>query len=192
MILSLVWQLRPAIIMLALMTLVLGVAYPAVISAVALKAPDQAAGSLIVHQEKVVGSSLLGQPESGPEWFQGRPSASNASGETSGGTNDAVASADYAKKVADREKALRAANPQASGPVPSEALAASGSGLDPHISPAYAQWQVPRVAQATGLAPSEIEKLIAAHTETALGGVLGSDRVNVTTLNVALEQARKR
>ncbi len=137
----------------------------------------------------VVGSSLLGQAAAGPQWFQARPSVSDHSGDTSGGSNLGPDAADLATAVAERETALRAANPDAPASIPPDALTASGSGLDPHISPAYAAYQVPRVAAARGLSVAQVQRLVAAHTQHAALGFIGQDRVNVTELNVALETA---
>ena len=121
-----------------MLTVLLGVLYPAVILGVGLLAPSQAHGSLISLRGNIVGSSLLGQAAAGPQWFQARPSVSDYSGDTSGGSNLGPDAADLATAVAERETALRAANPDAPASIPPDALTASGSGLDPHISPAYA------------------------------------------------------
>jgi K+-transporting ATPase ATPase C chain len=170
------------------MTVLLGLAYPLVITGVAqVVAPVQANGSRLTDAEgQVVGSALIGQAFDGPQWFQSRPSASEYSGLTSGGSNLSPASADQASERARRESELRAANPDAAGPVPEDALTASASGLDPHISLAYARWQVPRVARARGVQPERLEILIAAATEPAPLGFIGQDGVNVTRLNLSL------
>lgn len=173
--------------LLLVMTVLLGIGYPLVVTLVAQAMPAQANGSLITTADgRVVGSSLLGQAFDGPQWFQGRPSASDYSGTTSGGSNLSPASGKQRDARADREAQARAANPDATGPVPEDALTASASGLDPHISLAYALWQVPRVASATGLDAGRLRTLIAAATEPAPLGFLGQDGVNVTRLNAAL------
>lgn len=174
--------------LLLVMTVLLGLGYPAVVALAARAFPVQADGSLVVLDGRVVGSSLLGQAFDGPEWFQPRPSASDYSGRTSGGSNLSPASSAQADAMAEREAALRAANPDAVGPVPGDALTASASGLDPHISVAYALWQAPRVAKARGVDPSVLHGLIDANTDHAPLGYLGQDGVNVTTLNLALAQ----
>lgn len=183
-------QLWAALRALLVFTVILGIGYPLVITAAARALPRQADGSMIVVDGREVGSSLLGQPEAGPQWFQARPSASQHSGQTSGGTNWGPDAPDLATVIGDREKALREANPEApAGPVPADALTASASGLDPHISPGYASWQAPRVAAARGMPLAQVQSLIEAHTEHRVLGFLGEDRVNVTTLNVALAAA---
>ncbi|HET7821570.1 MAG TPA: potassium-transporting ATPase subunit KdpC [Ornithinibacter sp.] len=182
-------QFAAAVKALLVLTVLLGVLYPAAVLGVGLLAPSQSHGSLISLRGNVVGSSLLGQAASGPQWFQARPSVSDYSGATSGGSNLGPDAADLASAVAERETALRAANPDAPASIPPDALTASGSGLDPHISPAYAAYQVPRVAAARGMSVAQVQRLVAAHTEHAALGFIGQDRVNVTELNVALEAA---
>ncbi|MEI2778412.1 MAG: potassium-transporting ATPase subunit KdpC [Tetrasphaera sp.] len=182
--------LRPALAAvkaLLVLTVVLGIAYPLAVTGVARLMPGRADGSMIVAQGAQVGSALLGQPSSpAPRWFEGRPSASDAAGDTSGGTNLAEGSAAQATAVQERERTLRAANPDAAGPIPADALTASGSGLDPDISPAYAAWQIPRVAAATGLSRADVTALVEEHTTPPLLGFVGTDHVNVTELNIAL------
>ncbi len=176
--------------LLLVMTVILGIAYPLVITVVGQAlAPAQANGSVITDSTgAVVGSALLGQQFEGAEWFWARPSASDYSGAVSGGSNRSPASAVQLKARADREAALRAANPDAVGAVPEDALTASASGLDPHISIAYALWQVPRVAKARQLSAADLQALISAATDRALLGFIGQDAVNVTRLNAALAQ----
>jgi potassium-transporting ATPase KdpC subunit len=180
-------QLFASLKALLVLTVLLGVLYPAAILAVGLVLPHQATGSLIEVDGTTVGSSLLGQAADGPQWFQARPSASDHTGATSGGSNLGPDAADLATAVDERAAALRAANPDAPATIPPDALTASGSGLDPHISPEYAAYQAPRVAAARGMSVQQVQGLIAAHTEEAALGFLGQDRVNVTELNVALE-----
>ena len=182
-------QLVAALKALLVLTVLLGVLYPAAVLGVGLALPAQAQGSLLRVDGAVVGSGLLGQAAEGPQWFQARPSVSDYAGETSGGSNLGPSSEDLAKTVAKREAALRQANPDATATIPPDALTASGSGLDPHISPAYAAYQAPRVAKARGMSVEQVRALIAAHTEHTVLWVLGQDRVNVTELNVALETA---
>ena len=182
-------QLAAAVKALLVLTVLLGVLYPAAVTLVGRAVPDRADGSLLRVDDRVVGSSLLGQAADGPQWFQARPSASDQAGDTSGGSNLGPNAADLATAVAEREAAPRAANPDAPATIPPDALTASASGLDPHVSPAYAAWQAPRVAAARGLPLAEVQRLVAEHTESAALGFLGQDRVNVTELNVALAGA---
>ena len=174
--------------LLIVMTVLLGLLYPAVITVIAqLAIKNQANGSLITNASgQVVGSALLGQKVDGPQWFQPRPSASDYSGATSGGSNLSPASQAQQDARTQREADLKAANPDAVGPVPEDALTASGSGLDPYISVAYAQWQVPRVAKARGISAADLQGLVTAATDHAVLGYIGQDGVNVTRLNVAL------
>ncbi len=179
-------QLLAALKALLVLTVLLGVLYPAAILAVGLVVPGPAKGSLIEVDGKVVGSSLLGQAAEGPQWFQARPSVSDQAGDTSGGSNLGPSSQDLATTVQEREAALRATNPDAPATIPPDALTASGSGLDPHISPAYAAYQAPRVAKARGMTVAQVQEIIADHTQQATLGFIGQDRVNVTELNTAL------
>jgi potassium-transporting ATPase KdpC subunit len=182
-------QLFAALKALLVLTVLLGVLYPAAVLAVGLVLPGQAKGSLIEVDGKVVGSSLLGQAAEGPQWFQARPSVSDQSGDTSGGSNLGPSSEELASTVAEREAALREANPDAPTAIPADALTASASGLDPHISPEYAAYQAPRVAAARGMSLEQVQAFIADHTQKAALGFIGQDRVNVTELNVALATA---
>ncbi|GAA4414004.1 potassium-transporting ATPase subunit KdpC [Fodinibacter luteus] len=182
-------QLAASVKALLVLTLVAGLLYPAAILAIGLVVPGQANGSLIEVDGTVVGSSLLGQAAGGPQWFQARPSASDHAGDTSGGSNLGPSSEELASQVSERGAALREANPDAPASIPADALTASASGLDPHISPEYAAYQVPRVAAARGMSAAQVQRLVAAHTEHAVLGFLGQDRVNVTELNVSLATA---
>jgi K+-transporting ATPase ATPase C chain len=184
-------EIRPAVASFAVLTLVTGVAYPyAVTGLTQALMPARANGSLIVQGGQVVGSTLIGQPFSDPKHFWGRPSATaptpyNAaasSGSNQGPTNPALVAA-----VEARVKALREADPGNAAPVPVDLVTASASGLDPHISPAAAAYQVDRVARARGLDPEAVRKLVAAHTEKRQFGVLGEPRVHVRLLNLALD-----
>jgi K+-transporting ATPase ATPase C chain len=164
-------------------TALFGLLYPAAVWGVGqVVARDQAAGSLVRVNGTTVGSSLMGQQWTGGQWFWGRPSASSYSGGTSGGSN--LSGSALADEVAKR--ASVAGLDRASAPA--DALTASGSGLDPHISPAYAASQVPRVAAARGLPEAEVAALVSEHTEGRIAGFLGEPRVNVLGLNLALQR----
>ncbi len=185
-------HLRPALVSLALLTLITGVAYPLVVTAIAKVAfPSQAGGSLITDKDgKVLGSRLIGQPFDDPKYFWGRPSATSpfpynaasSSGSNQGPTNPALI-----KAVQDRVDALRAADPGNTAPVPVDLVTASASGLDPHISPAAAFYQVRRVAKARNLDEANVRDLVERHFEGRQLGFLGEPRVNVLALNLALD-----
>ena len=180
-------QLWAATRALLVLTVILGIGYPLAMTAIGRLLPGPAGGSIITVAGQPAGSQLLGQAASDPQWFQARPSVSDHSGATSGGSNWGPSAAELAEDLAAREAELRAPTPQApAGPIPADALTASASGLDPHISPAYAAWQAPRVAAERGMSVSEVQRLIDANTTPGELGFLGADRVNVTTLNVAL------
>jgi K+-transporting ATPase ATPase C chain len=187
---SLSRQMLAAVKALLVLTVLLGLVYPLAITAVARLASGPADGSLVRVDGTVVGSSLLEAPPSGPEWFQGRPSASDAAGDSSGGSNLAASNPAQPDAVAQRAAALRAANPQADPAIPVDALTASASGLDPDISPAYALWQVPRVAAARGVSADTLRALVDESTNSPLLGFVGSARVNVLALNLALMRLR--
>jgi len=187
---SLARQLQPALRMLFVLTVLCGVAYPLVVLGVGqVVGHSSANGSLLDRSGAVVGSSSLGQDVTDPQWFQGRRSASAYAGTTSGGSNLGPSSDDLTKALTDARTALVAANADAVGAPPADALAASGSGLDPDISPEYARWQAPRVAAARHLAVATVDSLVDAHTKGRLLGFLGEPRVNVTELNLALASA---
>lgn len=183
--------IRPLLVVFAALTVVTGVAYPLVVTAVGQAAfPHQAHGSLIVRDGKPVGSALIGQNFSDPGHFWGRPSATaefpnNAA--ASGGSNQGPLNPALIDAAKGRLEALRAADPTNTAPVPVELVTASASGLDPHISPAAAQYQLARVAAARKLAPETVQALVAQHTERPLLGVLGEPVVNVLQLNLALD-----
>lgn len=183
-----------AVGMLAVMTLLTGVAYPVLVTVIAQAAfPARSTGSLVVENGRVVGSELVGQPFSDPEYFWGRPSATmpipyNAGASAAsnlGPTNEALTRA-----VRARIDALRSADPGNLAPVPVDLVTASGSGLDPHITPAAAEYQVRRVARARALPEPRVRELVAAATEGRTFGILGEPRVNVLRLNLALDRAR--
>jgi K+-transporting ATPase ATPase C chain len=165
------------------LTVLLGLLYPAVVWGIGqVVARDQAGGSVVSVDGNPVGSSLIGQQWAGDQWFWGRPSASSYSGDTSGGSN--LSGTALADEVGKRAQA--AGLHQATAPA--DALTASGSGLDPHISPAYAASQVARVSAARGLPESRVRALVAEHTQGRVAGFLGEPRVNVLELNLALQR----
>jgi len=187
-------QIRPALVALLALTLITGVAYPLLVTGVAKAAfPRQAAGSLIEQNGSVVGSTLIGQPFESPKYFWGRisattPAAYNAGSSTPsnlGPTNPALTDAAKA-----RIDALHAADPENTAPIPVDLVTASGSGLDPDISPAAAYYQAARVARARGVDEAHVKQLIAQHTEPPTLGFLGEPRVNVVALNMALDGIR--
>ena len=185
---------KTSLISLLLLTALTGVAYPLVVTGIAQVAfPRQANGSLVVSDGRIVGSGLIGQQFSDPKHFWGRASATSpypynataSSGSNQGPTNPALSDA-----VAARVKALKEADPGNPKPVPVDLVTASGSGLDPHISPASAEAQAERVAKVRGASLDHIRALIASHTEGRQLGFLGEPHVNVLQLNLALDQAR--
>lgn len=184
-------QLRPALMTLLLLTILTGLLYPLAITGLAQALfPHQANGSLIVQNGRVVGSSLIGQPFDDPTYFWSRPSATSpfpynaaaSSGSNLGPTNPALM-----KAVQDRIAALKAADPDNPAPVPVDLVTASGSGLDPHISPAAADYQIRRVARVRGLEDADVRQLVARYTQGRQLGFLGEPRVNVLELNLALD-----
>jgi K+-transporting ATPase ATPase C chain len=183
--------LRPALTSLILFTLITGVAYPLVVTGIAqVIFPSQANGSLIVKDGKVVGSALIGQVFDEPKYFWGRPSATSPFGYNAGsssGSNLSPTNPALIKAVQDRVDALRAADPGNKAPVPVDLVTASGSGLDPHISPAAALYQVSRVARERKLAPDAVRALVERNTAGRFWGLLGEPRVNVLALNLALD-----
>ena len=177
--------------MLLTLTLLTGVIYPLAVTGLAqLFLPSLADGSLIIRDGKVIGSELIGQQFDDPKYFWGRPSATSpfpynaaaSSGSNLGPTNPAFINA-----VRERVSALRAADPVNDTPIPVDLVTASGSGLDPHMSPAAAEYQLKRVARARGLGENTLRDLVARHTEGRQLGVLGERRINILKLNVALD-----
>ncbi len=173
------------------LTLLLGFAYPAVVWVVGRIAfRGQADGSFLEKGGRAFGSSLIGQSFASPRRFHGRPSAAGDNGydaTASGGTNLGPTSKRLAEAVREAVAARRAENPDAGGAVPADAVTSSASGLDPHISPEFARWQVARISKETGLPAAELEALVAARTEGRFLGVFGGGRVNVLLLNVDLQ-----
>jgi potassium-transporting ATPase KdpC subunit len=183
--------LRPALVLLLVFTVLTGLVYPlALTGAAKLVFPRQAEGSLVVQAGGVRGSRLIGQPFSAPGYLWGRLSATvpvpydatASTGSNLGPLNPALLDAARA-----RIAALRAADPGARGPVPVDLVTASGSGLDPHVSPAAAEYQLARVARARGLTPGEVRAIVRRHTAGPTFGVLGEPRVNVLEVNLELD-----
>lgn len=182
--------IRPAVVSLGLFTLVLGVAYPLAVTGVAQLMPHQAGGSLIRAGGRVVGSELIGQTFTAPGYLHGRPSAAGTAGydaSASSGSNLGPLNADLAARVKASAIALRAETGAAV--IPADAVTTSASGLDPHISPAYAGLQARRIATARGAPLDEVRAVIARHVEGRTFGVLGQPRVNVLETNLALDAA---
>ena len=183
-------ELRPAIVAFIALSVITGIAYPLLVTAFAQLFRSEATGSVIEVNGKAVGSSLIGQPFSKPKYFWGRPSATSpqpynggaSSGSNQGPTNKALADA-----VANRIKTLQEADPGNNRQVPADLVTASGSGLDPHISPEGADYQVARVARERKLPEAKVRELVTANTEGRTFGLLGEARVNVLRLNLALD-----
>jgi K+-transporting ATPase ATPase C chain len=180
---------------LLIFTVVLGVVYPLVVTGIGqLVTPAQANGSTVSYQGKVVGSSLIGQSFTDkkgnplPQWFQSRPSAAGNGydGGASSGSNLGPNNPDLVKAIEGRKAVIEKVDGVAASQIPADALTASGSGLDPHISPAYAQLQVDAVARARGISADAVKKLVESHTQARDLGYLGEPTVNVLQLNIAL------
>jgi potassium-transporting ATPase KdpC subunit len=190
-------QLKPAIIVLALLTLITGVIYPLAVTVIAQVAfPAQANGSLIMRDGQPIGSRLIGQSFDDPKYFWGRLSATGtfpynafnaAALAASSGSNYGPLNPSLLEIVQGRINALKAADPDNTRSIPVDLVTASGSGLDPHISPAAAEYQVARVARVRGLDETVVRQLVAQHTQGRDLGVLGEPRVNVLELNLALD-----
>ena len=188
------WKdLRSALLLFVVLSTITGIVYPLVVTGIAQGVfPHQSSGSLIESNGKAVGSELIGQPFSDPKRFWSRPSATSpypynaasSSGSNQGPTNPALTDA-----VAARIKALRDADPDNKAPVPVDLVTASGSGLDPHISVAAAEYQIGRVAKARSLPEQQVRSLVSENTEARTFGILGEPRVNVLALNLALDRA---
>jgi K+-transporting ATPase ATPase C chain len=189
---KLIW--RPLLVLFVLLTVLTGVVYPLVVTGLGKAAfPGQVSGSLVMRDGKAVGSSLIGQSFQEPKYFWGRLSATSpmpnngagSSGSNLGPTNPALLDA-----VRARIDALKAADPQNSLPIPVDLVTASGSGLDPHVSPAAALYQVSRVARERHMDPVEVRRFVLAHVEGPQWWVFGEARVNVLLLNLALDRAQ--
>ncbi len=197
-------EIRPAIILLLLLTLITGLAYPLAMTAIAgVIFPKQAEGSLIEQDGKVVGSTLIGQEFKDDKYFHGRPSATSApdpadssktvsapyNAANSGGSNLGPTSKALTDRLKEDVEKLKAENPSASVPV--DLVTTSASGLDPDISPEAALFQVPRVASARKMPEAQVRQLVTEHSQGRMAGLLGEPRVNVLTLNLALDRAAK-
>jgi K+-transporting ATPase ATPase C chain len=187
-------QIYPAVALTIVLTVLVGVVYPFVVTGLSeLLFKEKARGSLIEREGKVMGSRLIGQPFKGPGYFHSRPSAAGSGYDAaaSGGTNLGPTSRQlFEGQVRGRSKQLRAENPNREIPV--DLITSSGSGLDPHISPAAAEFQIRRVARERRMSEDEVRGLVRRHTEGRQFGVLGEPRVNVLELNLALDEASKK
>ena len=194
-------QLRPALVALGIFTILTGLVYPLVVTGLAqVIFPSQANGSLIVRNGQPVGSALIGQSFDDPKYFWGRLSATSPAPYTafngdkltgSSGSNYGPLNPALLEAVQARIKALQEADPTNTAPTPVDLVTASGSGLDPHMSPAAAAYQVGRVARARGLREDAVRQMVAQHTEGRTLGLLGEPRVNVLALNLALDDVKK-
>ena len=188
--------LRPALSLFVTLSVLTGLLYPLLVTGIAqLAFPAAANGSVVDHHGVAVGSSLIGQPFAAPGHFWSRPSATSPmpdNGDASSGYNLGPTNPALVEAVKARVAALRAADPANAAPVPVDLVTASASGLDPHISVAAADYQVARVARATGLPVDKVQALVDRRTEAPLGGWLGEARVNVLLLNLDLDDAAAR
>jgi len=182
---------RPALMLLILLTLLTGIAYPLLSTGLSLMLfPQQAKGSLLWHDNTLVGSRLIGQSFTQPGYFWGRPSATSDSAYNamaSGGSNLAISNPAQDQAISQHASTLLSANPQMTTPIPVDLLTASGSGLDPHISIDAAHWQAARVARARGLSLEQLDQLIDAATTPPWPTFIGQPVVNVLQLNQALD-----
>jgi K+-transporting ATPase ATPase C chain len=185
----------PALLFTVVSIVALGLVYPAIIWVIGLIAfPHQASGSLITSDGKAIGSVLVGQTFTKPQYFHGRPSAAGKNGNdptATGGTNLGPTSKKLIDSVAAAVAALKKENPDATGPIPSELVTSSASGIDPDITPAGAYYQIARVAKARGMSQDAVRAIIDAHVRGRTLGILGEPRVNVVELNMALDAAKR-
>jgi potassium-transporting ATPase KdpC subunit len=183
--------IRPVIVSLFVFTVLTGILYPLTVTGIAqLFFPVQANGSVLVKNGSPSGSSLIGQPFDDPAYFWGRLSATSPfpyNSAASSGSNRAQTNPDLVKQAQERVAILRESDPRTTAPVPADLATASASGLDPHISPAAAAYQIRRVAKARGLDEAKVRTLATKYTEGRLLGILGEPRVNVLELNMALD-----
>jgi len=185
------YQMAPAFRLMLIMTVLTGLVYPGIVTALCqILFPKQANGSLVKVGGRIVGSSLIGQSFTRPEYFHPRPSAAGSDGydpTASGGSNYGPTNQKLIDRVQASVEQFRKENPEYTGPIPADLLTASGSGLDPEISPAAAEAQAARIAQARHMTVEQVRRLIAAHTHAPDLGLLGEPRVNVLGLNLALD-----
>lgn len=185
-------QIKRAILLFVALSVLTGIVYPLAVTAVAqMVFPHQANGSLIHREGQAVGSHWIGQHFTEAKYFWGRPSATTpvpCNAASSGGSNLGPTNPDLAKVVGERIAALRKADPDNKAPIPIDLVTSSASGLDPHISPASAEYQIARVAKARGLDENTVRQLVAKHTEGRTLGLLGEPRVNVVELNLELDR----
>jgi K+-transporting ATPase ATPase C chain len=188
-------QIRQAFLIFVALSVLTGIVYPLVITGIAqLVFPRQANGSLVYRDGRPVASELIGQNFTDRKYFWGRPSATSPmpyNAESSGGSNLGPTNPDLIKAVRERIAALKAADPSNEAPIPVDLVTSSGSGLDPHISPAAADYQVARVAKARGLDVETVRQLVARHTAGRTLGLLGEPRVNVVELNLDLDNLQR-
>lgn len=187
--------IRPALVMFGALTLICGVIYPYATAGIGQAAfPDQVNGSFVEHKGKIVGSSLIGQSFTAPQYFWGRPSATSPmanNGAGSSGSNQGPSNPALFDAVKGRIAALKAADPENSLPLPVDLVTASASGLDPEISIAAARYQAPRVARQRNMSAQQVQDLITQLQQQQLFGFFGEPRVNVLALNVALDAPQK-
>lgn len=182
-------QLKPAVIVFVLLTLFTGVIYPAIVTAAARAFPNQAGGSMVTRNGQPIGSALIGQAFSDPRYFWPRPSTTSPAYNGAGGSGSNLATTNPAllEAVKQRIAALHAADPINQLPIPVELVTASGSGLDPHISPAAAEYQIDRIAKLHKMSVEGVRRIVQDHTEGRFLGLLGEPRVNVLLVNLDLD-----
>lgn len=184
-------MLKPAILLFILLGIILGLCYPLLMTGVGqVTMPNQANGSLIEKEGQLVGSALIGQPFDQPQYIWTRPSAAGDGYDAtqSSGSNLGPLNPELASNVEAQVQKLKAADPQNKAPIPIDLVTMSGSGLDPHISPAVAQWQANRVANIRGISAEQVQKAIDDNTDSKQFNIFGEPRVNVLAVNLALDQ----